>query len=55
MTELTVSITLLNMVKLRTGIIWRGSGNRVSSNTYVLNPRITTFSLYVAPHDLGFG
>jgi hypothetical protein len=47
MIELTVYITLSNMVRLRIGIIWRGSGNRVSSNIYVLNPRTTMFSLYV--------
>jgi hypothetical protein len=47
MIERTVFTTLLNMVKLRIGIIWRGSGNRVSSSTYVPSPRTTTFFLYV--------
>jgi hypothetical protein len=47
MTEHTVFTIPLNMVRLRIGIIWRGSGNRVSSSTYVLSPRTTTFSLYV--------
>ena len=47
MTERTVFITLSNMVKLRIGIIWRGSGNRVSSSTCVLSPRTITFSSYV--------
>jgi hypothetical protein len=47
MIEHMVFITLLNMVKLRTGIIWRGSGNRVSSSTYVPSQRTITSSLYV--------
>jgi hypothetical protein len=47
MIEHTVFTILSNMVRLRTGIIWRGSGNRVSSSTYVPSPRTTTFSSYV--------